>query len=348
MKLFEAFSGISTQRMGLDAAGIQYTSVGVSEIDKYAIEACNAIHGETKNYGDISILAIDELPEIDLFTYSFPCQAISVAGRRGGFEQGSGTSSSLLWECKRVIDAKRPQYLLMENVKNLVGKKFFPGFQLWVDYLTSLGYTSYWKVLNAKDYGVPQNRERVYMVSSLDEDFVYDFPEPIPLELSVFDILEEQVEEKYFLPMEFQDKFIRNPQYKTIENKADKKEASLVLAGTILQETWYETMRRVYGVEGLCPTLTTMGGGQREPKILIDGLVRKLTPLECWRVMGFTDEDFWIAKHSGLSNSQLYKLAGNAIVVPVLEAIFRNWFETKPKPPIYTPHLKSTMVAQED
>ena len=126
------------------------------------------------------------------------CQDISTAGKQRGFNEGSGSRSSLLWECRRTIEVKRPKYLLMENVKALVQKKFMPEFQRWIDTLSELGYTSFWQVLNAKDYGVPQNRERVFMVSIIGEA-TFEFPKPFPLEKRLRDVLEENVPEEYYL-----------------------------------------------------------------------------------------------------------------------------------------------------
>lgn len=123
LRVFESFAGIGTQRMGLERAGIEHDVVGICEIDKFAIDSYQAIHGETKNYGDISRVDPKDLSDFDLFTYSFPCQDISMAGKQAGFDKDSGTRSSLLWECERIIEAKRPKYLLMENVKALTFKK---------------------------------------------------------------------------------------------------------------------------------------------------------------------------------------------------------------------------------
>ena len=154
---------------------------------------------QSNGLGDISKIDVNEVPNHDLFTYSFPCTNLSVAGKQAGFEKGSGTDSSLLWECQRIISAKRPKYLLMENVKNLVGKRFKSGFEEWQEYLTSIGYTNYWEVLNAKDFGIPQNRQRVFMVSILGEHEPYVFPKPIKLEKRLKDVLEDEVDEKYYL-----------------------------------------------------------------------------------------------------------------------------------------------------
>ncbi len=202
------FSGYDSQCLGLDRIkeshpDFDYDLIAWAEIDKYAIQAHNLIYPQyaDRNLGDVS--KIDWKQQIgrqviDLLTLSFPCQDISAAGKQRGFEDGSGTRSSLLWECERAIDTLRPKVLLMENVKALVSKKFMPYFQKWCEVLEGYGYRNYWQVMNARDYGVPQNRERVFMISKLD-DTPFVFPEPFPLELRLKDVLEDHVDEKYYL-----------------------------------------------------------------------------------------------------------------------------------------------------
>ena len=143
LRVFEAFAGYGSQRMALRNLGIEHEVVAISEFDKYADASYQAIHGETWNMGDITKIDVNDVPDHDLFTYSFPCQDISIAGKQKGFEKGGETRSGLLWECEKVIRAKRPKYLLMENVKNLVSKKFLPGFEEWLSALEELGYTNY-------------------------------------------------------------------------------------------------------------------------------------------------------------------------------------------------------------
>lgn len=166
LRLIELFAGIGSQTQALTNIGIAHKVVAISEIDKYAIQSYEAIHGIANNLGDIR--KIEELPDADLWTYSFPCQDISVAGKGAGIKEG--TRSGLLFEVERLLRVASekgtlPKYLLLENVKNLVSKKFKADFDKWLDFLAELGYTNYWKVLNAKDYGIPQNRERVFCVS---------------------------------------------------------------------------------------------------------------------------------------------------------------------------------------
>lgn len=205
LKVFTAFSGYDSQCMALDRLKkdfpeFDYELVGWAEIDKYAIQAHNAVYPQwaDRNYGDISKINWDEVPDFDLFTYSSPCQDFSNAGLQKGGEEGSGTRSSLLWECRRAIIAKRPKYLLLENVAALVSKKFLPLFNRWQAELEGYGYSNFAQVLNAKDYGIPQNRERIFLVSILGDER-YSFPKPFPLELRLKDILEEEVDEKYYL-----------------------------------------------------------------------------------------------------------------------------------------------------
>lgn len=207
IKVFTAFSGYDSQCLALDRLhrdfpDFSYELVGWSEIDKYAIQAHNALYPEAcdKNYGDISKIDWEQVPDFDLFTYSFPCQDISAAGLQKGFEKGAGTRSGLLWECEKAIAAKRPRYLLMENVKALVSKKFKPMFLEWLMLLESYGYNNWWQVLNAKDYGVPQNRERVFCVSIRDDvRQKYTFPQGWELNKTLDDVLEDDVDAKYYL-----------------------------------------------------------------------------------------------------------------------------------------------------
>jgi DNA (cytosine-5)-methyltransferase 1 len=207
IRVFEAFAGYGSQAMALKRLMRDYPGeaafefVGISEIDKNAIRAYRAVHGDTANYGDISRIDWDEVPDFDLFTWSFPCTDISSAGKQAGLSEDTGTRSSLCWECFKAIEAKRPKWLLMENVKALTQKKFMPDFLKLQKRLEDMGYANFWQVLNAKDYGVPQNRERVFMVSIRvdDEPPTYHFPDPFPLEKRLKDVLEDEVDESYYL-----------------------------------------------------------------------------------------------------------------------------------------------------
>jgi len=209
LRVFTGFSGYDSQCMALRNIGVPYVLVGWSEIDKYAIMAHDAVFPEAadKNYGDISKIDWSQVPDFDLFTYSFPCTDLSNAGKQAGFERGSGTRSSLLWECEKAVREKHPKYLLMENVKALVSDKFRPGFLKWCDWLTSEGYTNFAQVINAKDHNCPQNRERIFVVSILGDAW-FTFPQPVELKLRLKDMLEDKVDEKYYLPQDKVNQFI--------------------------------------------------------------------------------------------------------------------------------------------
>ena len=225
LKVTTLFSGIGAQEAGLKRLGVDFEMVGMCEIDKSAIKSYEGINGPTRNYGDIS--KIDRLDYADLLVYSSPCQDFSLSGRQAGLidTDGKQTRSGLLLEVGRLLmkmsdEGILPKYLLMENVKNLVGKKFKPAFDIWLKALEAIGYNNYWKVLNAKDYGVPQNRERVFVVSiRKDVDTRgYTFPEPFKLNRRLKDVLETNVNEKYYLKQDLVETFIKRLAKREVSN----------------------------------------------------------------------------------------------------------------------------------
>lgn len=346
LRVFTAFSGYDSQCLALKRLGIPFDLIGWSEIDKYAIQAHDVLFPEYKdrNYGDISKIDWFLVPDFDLFTYSFPCTNISNAGKQEGFDEWSSTASSLLWECRKAIVAKKPKYLLMENVKALLSAKFKPLFMKWQNELASYGYSNFMKVLDAQDYGVPQHRERVFMVSILDENASFHFPEPFPLDKRLKDVLEEYVDEKYYLSKKIIDTFIernkinedkgngfkfeptdgdcvassvltmpgsrpcdnyikepiacamrgRNPDnpsdrtagipteqrvevggdvancITTVQKDRFVVVPKIIQVANISEEKSFSNPQtgRIYSSEGLCPTLDTMHGGGRQPKIV--------------------------------------------------------------------------------
>ena len=206
MKILSLFSGIGAFEKALDYLNINYELVNYCEIDKYASKAYSLIHNvsEDMNLGDITKVDTSKLPkDIDLITYGFPCQDISLAGKQQGMfnDDGSKTRSGLFFEALRIIEDTKPKIAIAENVKNLVSKKFNDQFQVVLQSLEEAGYNNYWKVLNAKDFGIPQNRERVFIVS-IRKDIdpgSFEFPKPFELKLRLKDMLEDEVDEKYFL-----------------------------------------------------------------------------------------------------------------------------------------------------
>ena len=459
LRVLSLFSGIGAFEKALTNIGVDFEMVGFSEIDKYATKSYCAIHNvdESLNLGDITKIDLSNLPNADLITHGSPCTSFSLAGKGAGGDKGSNTPSSLMWYSVEIINKVKPKYVIWENVKNVLSKKHRHNFDLYIDTLDKMGYKSYFEVLNAKNYGVPQNRERIFVISILGEHKPFIFPDEIPLELKLKDILEESVEEKYYLK-DTKDFFIKNSfkvEYKgngfrfaphvkakfecstkNFEIQANR------LGGIFDTEKSKHQAGSVWDTEGLSPTLDTMQGGWRQPCIIDKLLVpqatksgyiemelpgvadlsypssktrrgrvqeggkispciaatqqdicyiqykgnevelpciaasrgrnpenpsdrtpgcpteqrlevntnnvsntlttvqkdnyvldvndlsqlkiRKLTPKECWRLMSFTDSDIEKCISIGISNTQLYKQAGNSIVVSILEGIFKE------------------------
>ena len=217
------FSGYDSQLMAADVLrewhpDFRWTCKGWSDIDKYACQMHNLVFPQFADcaLGDITKIDWHEVKrsldgrEVDLFTYSSPCQDISQAGKQMGLQEGSDTRSALLWRVADAVEVLRPKYLLQENVAALVSQKFMPDFQKWLDKLSSLGYVSRWARLNAKNYGVPQNRDRVFCISMRrDVAFDYQFPEPFELKTRLEDVLEEEVSDRYFLKDDAVSKFLK-------------------------------------------------------------------------------------------------------------------------------------------
>jgi DNA (cytosine-5)-methyltransferase 1 len=298
LRLIELFAGIGSQTQALTNIGIAHKVVAISEIDKYAIQSYEAMHGKANNLGDIR--KIEELPDADLWTYSFPCQDISVAGKGAGIKEG--TRSGLLFEVERLLrvaseNGTLPKYLLLENVKNLVSKKFKADFDKWLDFLAEFGYTNYWKVLNAKDYGIPQNRERVFCISIRGEHEPFVFPKPKELTIRLRDMIDETVDERFYL----KESTIRSILRSTFNSRRDSIRPGDGLANTLLARDWrgpqcvqvgevvggkwdkmHDISKRVYEPDGIAPTVHCQQGGNTELKIAEDfvlgGLQKHQTP----------------------------------------------------------------------
>ena len=216
IRLIELFAGVGSQAMALKRLGANFEHYRVVEFEKYAIKSYNAIHGTDFEPMDITKIIGSDLGISDtdkycyIMTYSFPCQDLSVAGKQKGMTKGSGTRSGLLWEVERLLNEVEnlPQVLLMENVPQVHGKKNMEDFQRWIDFLESKGYSNYWQDLNAKNYGVAQNRNRCFMVSIFG-DYSFKFPEPIELKKVMKDYLEDEVDEKYYINNEKAQKLIQ-------------------------------------------------------------------------------------------------------------------------------------------
>jgi len=348
-----------------------------------------------------------------ILTYSFPCQDLSKAGKGKGMSD-TNTRSGLLWEVDRILSelTELPQILLMENVPDVIGSRYIQDFKRWDERLRELGYSNHIEVLNAKNYGIPQNRERAFMISILG-NYQYRFPQPIPLTLRLKDMLEKEVDEKYYLSNKTLNQIsnwnsYQNPLERTLGKESvsptittriaesidgginasmlvlsqeldkevdtrsmfkskDKRlpemldkidfnstepqsldlynrtvsdiSQTLTMPNHNAQAIVVNTSKRLFGIfdkgekkhqagsvydsNYLCPTIDTSTGGHREPKIITNLRIRKLVPIETWRLMGFSDEAFNLAAPNQ-SNSSLYHQAGDSIVVNVLMAIFKE------------------------
>lgn len=351
LKVLELFAGIGACSRALTRLGIEHEVVDAVEIDKFAIQSFNAIHGT--NFEPQDITAWDKDLEVDLIMHGSPCQDFSVAGKGAGGDKGSGTRSSLMYETLRIVDKLRPKYVVWENVRNLLSKKHRHNFDAYLEAMEDLGYNSFYHVLNAKDFGVPQNRERVFTVSIRDDlKQAFTLPETVELDKCLRDILEPEVDEKYYLSDEYlsririwEDRQKENGRGFRFNVRDGEGIASAVTtnANRISSSNYARVLRvgglydkpgnkhqagSVFDPSGISATLSTMQGGNQEPIVTDEEKyrIRKLTPRECWRLQGFDDEAFDRAQKTGMSNAQLYKQAGNSICVNVLEAIFKNLF----------------------
>lgn len=373
ISLLSLFSGIGAFESALDRIGCHYQLTGYCEIDPYASKSYAQIHGvsESLNLRDVTTIdtaLINLLGGADLITYGFPCQDISVAGKQRGFtdENGNITRSGLFFEALRVIKDLQPKYAIAENVKALTSKKFTEEFRTVLTELDAAGYNNYYAVLNARDFGIPQQRERVFIISIRKDCDAggFAFPQPQALSLRLKDLLEPKADEKYYLNTEKAQTLIKKlaAEHKIVEaepcdctiNNPDLKEISNAIiarydCGVSNQKSWgmaviepiicrsigrnpenpsdrtagSPTEQRLEpNSQGISNTLTTV---QKDNYVLSPEesyRLRKLTPRECFRLMGFTDAEFDRIK--GVSNTQLYKQAGNSIVVNVLTAIFNR------------------------
>lgn len=323
MRVLSLFSGIGAFEKALENIGIDFDLVGFSEIDKYAVKSYCAIHNisEEKNFGDITKINVDELPnDIDLLVHGSPCTDYSLAGKNLGGDKGSGTRSSLMWYSVDIIKQKLPKVVVWENVSNVLSERHIHNFEKYMSDLTELGYKHRYIVLNSKYFGVPQNRERLFCVSILNREidfnldsevldriFEYDFDKVIKIK----DILE---------PSENigQHMWVNRP----ITKEENNRNKEIITVGQASNKG--SQGGKVYSIEGIFPTVCACTHGYAIGYIEVDGKCRKLTPVETFRLMGFTEDDCNKCKEIGISETQLYKQAGNSIVVPILEWLFER------------------------
>ena len=347
MKIGTDFSGIGSPESALKRLGLDIEEVFACEIDKYARKSFTELHNPNTFYEDITTRNHSEVPQLDLYVAGFPCQSFSMAGKRGGFEDTRGT---LFFNVAEFIKENKPKCFVLENVKGLLSHDKGRTYQTITDVLTNgggtlngqisvdsldsgLGYHVYTKVLNTKDYGVPQNRERIFIVGFKDfRDF--NFPKKMDLKLRLKDLLESDVDEKYYLS----DKLIEGFKKGSWGNRYKLKEGNSIANCLDTKEGNRRTNN--YISHSLYPRSSTSGKGGSGHLSKSDGTsycvdtgcsqgveykkkIRRLTPLECWRLQGFTDSQFYKAEKVN-SDTQLYKQAGNSITVNVLVELFNK------------------------
>lgn len=304
-RTIDLFAGVGGIRIGFERAGFKTVFANDFE-DKCKITYDGYFRDSKLVVEDIRKIAVDDLPEFDFLLGGFPCQAFSIAGYRQGFKD-TKDRGNLFFDVARIIDARKPEGFLLENVKNLKSHDGGNTYRVIEDTLKSLGYHVKSKVLNTMEYGnVPQNRERIYIVGFKNKDYFdkFEFPNPVKLTVKITDILEKNVSEKYY--------YNGKPLFEKLKDHIKEE-------GKVYQ--W----RRQYVREnkkGVCPTLTAnMGmGGHNVPIIKDKKGIRKLTPLECARIQGFPN-DYSLPN---IADSALYKQFGNSVSVPVIEAVAKQ------------------------
>ena len=318
--------GLGGQRPDICTDGL--SCIGFSEIDKYAVQIYQSHFPEHKNYGDITKINASELPDFELLVGGFPCQSFSIAGKRGGFEDTRGT---LFFEIARILRAKQPRLFLLENVKGLLSHDNGNTFKTIVSTLDELGYDLQWQVLNSKNHGVPQNRERVFIVGHLRGT---SRPEVFPIgETHKASDGEHKTQNLQVGEQKGSDE--TNKDYAiclTAQQRDGGRGVNHIEVKSVnCQYVHGDSIRqlnqpshsndRVYDTNGISPTLNTMQGGLRQPFISEEPKIRRLTPTECERLQGFPDG--WTAV-ANTSDTQRYKTLGNAVTVNVIEAIMKK------------------------
>ena len=302
IKVLELFGGIGACTKAFKKVGIPFEIVDYVEINEYSVKSYNAINGT--NFKSQDIIQWNKDIKVDFIMHGSPCVNFSLAGNQEGGDEGSGTPSSLMYETIRIVDKLRPTYVVWENVENLISDRHKHNYQKYLDTLSSFGYTNFYRVLNSKDYGIPQSRNRIFTISILD-DTKFEFPREQVLDTTYFDYLEDTYD--------LDDVVLTANDLKMVKDFG----APYSFGGFVVRDNIYPTITASYGkVSG------------NSGKIKCKEGYRILTAKECWRLMGFDDEDYEKAAKV-CQKSQLYKQAGNSIVVNVLEALIADIYGVK-------------------
>lgn len=318
MKFLELCAGIGGFRQALENLGCE--CVGYSEIDKHAIKLYSAWYNDECNFGDITKIEAEKLPDFELLVGGFPCQAFSVAGKRGGFNDTRGT---IFFDFARIMKAKKPKFAIFENVKGLLNHDGGKTYETMLRTLDELGYNAQWGILNTRFHGLPQNRERVYIVANLRErsstKILFERGDGITdkMERTENGIIGQFYNRKGKTHQDLG--VISSEGHSPALLATTHKNPRIVKIGDI--DGLNTQYSRVYDSEGVSATLNAQGGGLGAKTGLYNAgdKVRRLTPKECFRLQGFKDEMVELGYKLGISDTQLYKMAGNAVSVPVVE-----------------------------
>lgn len=329
LRVLSLFSGIGAFEKALTNLGVDYELVNYCEIDEHASKCYAAIHdvSEQLNLKDVTTINTEVLEDFDLLTHGSPCQSFSMAGKQEGGVKGSGTRSSLLWETVRIVKRKKPKYVIWENVKNVLSPKHKPVVDEYMQELENIGYSNYMPTngfLNAKDYGIPQSRERVFIVSILGEHKPYEFPNGFELKRDLAHFIDFR--EKDDITMNFYDRYLEvkgDIQYDDFVKYLNELPVSKGIGTKKMGLYSFNEMDTITTCEGLTGTLTCRNVQNYNKKFLYKNKLYKPSPRMCFRLMGFTDEDFNKVENIG-TDSQLWDRAGNSIVVNVVEEIFKK------------------------
>lgn len=313
LRVLSLFSGIGSPEMALRDLGIEYDLIGYSEIDNKAINSYCAIHGVSKkeNLGDITKIDIKLLPSnIDLITHGSPCQDFSVSGYRQGGDEGSGTRSSLMWNTVAICEHCKPKYVIWENVKGVLQQSQIHNYNKYIHKMKALGYVNYPKILNAKNFGLAQDRDRIFVVSIRNDiSKKFEFPIGKYSNVTLREVLDNDVDTRFYVKKVLNPRRTKNYIQYDNSGKGHNSQAA-----------------RLYYLDGQMCTLPRSNGGDKT-QVLLDEenmIGRRITPWEAWKLMGFSKNDYLKAEQSGQTMSSLYGQAGNSIALPVIKEILNN------------------------
>lgn len=331
LKVLSLFSGIGAFEKALSNIGIDYELVGYSEVDDGYGKELQRVYEEMHNAKDKYLGLVQgvkghDLGQVDIITHGSPCQSFSIAGLQEGADEGSDTKSSLMWETVRIIKESKPKFVIWENVKSVLHKKHIPNFNKYIETMDNLGYESYYDVLRASDFGLPQKRERVFVVS-VPKGHKFEIPKSTDQSKRLSDILEDEVDDKYDIPRDMiTNWYNKKPPFGDRFSllKRDDVGYTLVAKGGRAVITNNYILKN----ESDCALIDKYKKKDALGQIISTGVeIRALTPREYWRMMGWSEASIDQVRDMGVSDARLYKMAGNSIPINVLEEIFKSLFK---------------------